>query len=338
MKIGMPPKTYYAGLLDSLGRVQFNIQRNSDNTFSTRPSLRIKHRDDDYLIGLIGELLESKNVTFDMIDRKYGYSYFDINSRTDLEHIHEFLKGESTQLIRELAFIHGPYKEYFDSHACSAKRAYQLVKTIDKLHYSVRLAPKSPYPDLEELATEFSLNAAEIEGVEIPVGEFRENYPVEYIAGIVDGRSYFTLSIGKSLHGIGYNMVPQIILGRSAVHPAYASAVEVFCEEEDLRYNSGREIHTLRTIINGADSIDAFAPRVGPYLIAKHDTLAHFHQEFIPRFQAGENNTKQGFYELLIDFQRLNEQGPSRDRSKKYTPEFFEEEWADDIEVRDKPI
>ena len=338
MKDGMPPKTYYAGLLDSLGRVQFNIQRNSDNTFSTRPSLRIKHKDDDYLIGLIGELLESKDIKFDMVDRQHGYNYFDINLRSDLEDVHRFLKGESTQLIRELAFIHGPYREYFDSHACSPKRAYQLVKTIDKLHYSVRMAPKSPYPDLEELATEFSLNTAEVEEVEIPVGEFREDYPVEYIAGIVDGRAYFTLSIGKASHGIGYNMVPQIRIGRGAVHPAYASAVEVFCEEEDLRYTSNGEIHTLRTIINGADSIDAFAPRVGPYLIAKHDTLAHFHQDFIPRFQAGENNTKQGFYELLVDFQPLSGQGRSKDRSKKYTPEFFEEKWADDIEVRDKPI
>lgn len=338
MNDDMPPKTYYAGLLDSLGRVQFNIQRNSDDTFSTRPSLRIKHKDNDYLVGLIGKLLESNDIKFDMVDRQYGYNYFDINLRNDIKNIHTFLKGESTQLIRELAFIHGPYKQHFDSHSCPPKKAYQLVKTIDELHFSVRMAPKSPYPDLEKLATEFNIDTGEIEAVEIPIGEFREDYPVEYIAGIVDGRAYFRLGIGKASHGIGYNMVPQISIGRGAVHPAYASAVEVFCDEENLRYNSSGNMQTLQTMINGADAIAAFASKVGPYLIAKHDPLANLHQEFVPRFRAGEQNTKQGFYDLLVDFQPLDGQGRTKERSKKYTPQFFEKEWNDDIEVRDKHL
>lgn len=336
MNDDLPPKTYYAGLLDSLGRVQFNIQRNSDHTFSTRPSLRIKHKDNDYLVGLIGELLESKGVIFDMVERQYGYNYFDINRRNDLEDIHTFLKGESTQLIRELAFTHGPYKNHFDSHSCSPKKTYQLVKAIDELHFSVRMAPKSPYPELEELATEFNLDTTEIEEVEIPIGEFREDYPVEYIAGIVDGRAYFTVSMNKASHGVGFNMVPQIRISRGAVHPAFASAVEVFCDEENLRYTSTGNMQTLRTIINGANAIDAFAPKIGPYLIAKHDDLARLHQEFVPRFQAGEQNTKQGFYDLLVDFQPLDGDGRAKERSRKYTPEFFEKEWADDIEIRDE--
>ncbi|MDL0123491.1 hypothetical protein [Halobacterium salinarum] len=332
----LPPKTYYAGLLDSLGRVEFNIQRNSDDSFSTRPSLRIKHRNDDYLISLIGELLESKEISFDIIERKHGYNYFDINRRKDIENIHTFLKGESTQLVRELAFTHGPYKECLNQAACSPVQTYRLVKTIDELHYGVRMSPKSPYPKLEEIAAEFSLDTTGIEPIKIPVGNFREDYPVEYIGGIVDGCAYFRLNINKASYGIGYNIVPQISMRRSAVHPAYASAVAEFCDEKRLRYNSAENMQALHTIINGADAIDAFAPEVGPYLIAKHDDLARMHQEFVPRFQAGEQNTKQGFYDLLVDFQSLDNQSRTRDRDRKYTPEFFEDEWAGEIEPRDE--
>lgn len=335
MSDDLPPKSYFVGLLDSLSRVQFNIRRNSDNTFSTRPSLRIKHRDDEILISLIGELLESKDISFDLISREYGYNYFHINRREDLKTIHNYIDYESTQLVRELAFTHGPYEEHFGS-ANSPKGTYRLIQAIEDLHFDYRLSPKRPYPELEELASEFDIDVSDIDKLEIPVGSFRENYPVEYIGGIVDGRAYFKVAIGKSSHGLGYSMVPQIPIRRGAVHPAYSTAVEVFCDNEKLRYNATGDMQTMHTIINGADAIGEFASVVGPYLIAKRDDLAYIHQELIPRFEAGKHHNKQGFYDLLVEFQALNTNRQTRKGSQKFTPEFFEEAWKGEINIRNE--
>jgi hypothetical protein len=329
----LPPKSYYTGLLDSLSRVQFNIRRHSDDTFSTRPSLRIRHRDNEILISLIGELLESKNIDFDLISRDYGYNYFHLNRRGDLKMIHKYIDNKSTQLIRELAFVHGPYQGFFDSASNSPKKIYQLVQAIEDLHFGRRLSPKTPYPKPEELASEFNIDTSCVKDINLPVGNFREEYPVEYIGGIVDALAYFRTNINKSPYGIGYNMVPQINIHKGGVHPAFAASVETFCDERKLQYNSASDMHTLNTIINGADAIDNFAPQVGPYLVVQHDELAYLHEEFIPRFYADEHHTKQGFYDLLVDFQVLGSTGRIRERSRKFTPEFFEKKWDEEIEI-----
>lgn len=336
MSDNLPPKSYYTGLFDSLSRIQFNISRNPDDTFSTRPSLRIRHRDDEILIGLIGELLDSKDISFDLVSREYGYNYFHINQRRYLETIHNYIENESTQLIRELAFVHGPYKKYFDSASNSPEETYQLVKAIEDIHFDVSLSPKAPYPKPEELASEFNIETSRIDKLDIPVGNFRKGYPVEYIGGIVDSQAYFTTSIHETSYGIGYNMVPQIIIRRGGVHPAYASAVEAFCDEENLQYTSAGNIQTLYTVIDGSDAINDFAPKVGPYLIARRDELAYVHEELVPQFQADKHHTKQGFYDLLVDFQALNNSYRTRQRERKFTPKFFEKEWGGDINIRNK--
>jgi 5-methylcytosine-specific restriction protein A len=333
MQTELPPIPYYAGLLDSLARVRFNIHQNEEEmTFTVRSSLRIRTRNNDYLISLIGEFLEAYDIEFDLFSRENGYDYFNVPWNKDIEKVKRLLEGESAQLIRELSFVLGPYVEHFDTEVMGPLETYQLVTAIYNLFFDQQLSPLNWHPKPEEFANEFDIDTGQIDEISIPLGVFRDDYPVEYVAGIIDALANFRPGIHRSSYGIGYGMTPRIQVHRGGVHPAFALSVEQFCDKAGLKYNSAGGINTLNTIVNGASAIDAFAPEVGPYMIAKKEELAYLHEELVPRFLNGEHHSKQGFYDMLVDFQPIDDSGMKRNRSRQYTPEYFEEEWENEIE------
>lgn len=335
MSVDLPPKPYLSGLLDSLGRMRFNIKRHNDDTFSTRPTLRIRTKGNDYIVSIIGEFLEYHDIDFSLFTRDRGFDYFDIHHRTDLESLHSYLEGHSTQLVRELAFTHGPYKQLFDVVVLSPTDTYRLLCAVKELQDRLKWGPKDSTPHPDEVAAEFNLNPSQIDRVNLPIGEFREDYPVEYIGGIFDGLAYFRPAIGKTGYSIGYYMTPVIRLNRGGVHPAFATAIKQFCDESGIRCASHGNINNLQVAISGPTAIEEFAATVGPYVIAKREELAYLHEQLIPRFRSKEHLERQGFYELVVAFEPIAHGKAAREKERKFTPEFFEEEWKDAIEPVD---
>ncbi|WP_149031521.1 hypothetical protein [Haloquadratum walsbyi] len=336
MQDNLLPISYYAGVLDSLARVQFDIQQDEgETTFTVRSSLRIRTQDDSHLTSLIGEFLEAHDIEFDIFSRQNTYNYFHVFFRKDIRKIRRLLNGESTQLIRELSFVVGPYQKHFNTKILEPPEVYRLITAIYELFFDQRLTPKW-HPKPKQFASKFNISTDSLDKIDIPVGTFRDNYPVEYIAGIIDALAAFRPGIHTTSYSIGYGMTPIIRIHRGGVHPAYACAVKQFCNNTGLSSNSMGQINSLNTVIQGANAIDSFAPEVGPYMIAKKDKLAYLDKELIPRFLSGEHHSKQGLYDLLVDFQSIINTNTGEDRSSQYTPEYFEKEWEGEINPADQ--
>lgn len=331
------PDDYYLGLLDSLLRVRFHIRTDPEVQFRPQPSVRIGGRGNDHVIALVGELLQEQKIEFELIAPERGNEYFSLNSPADFEKLYNFTEGRSAQAVRELGFLVHTYRdEIAPRGSLSVDEMYRLALTINELHHGTTSSGRASLIDPERFREEYDVNNIELETYSIPETGFRNNYSVEYIAGIVDALAIFRPSITPSSYGIGYVMTPQIRMSRSGVHPAFALSLEQFCEQQNLPCTTTGGMKRLNTIIGGAAAIDKFAPVVGPYLVAKRDELSYLHGELVPRFLNESHHPKQNFYELVVDFEPLATHGSHRQRSRKYTPEHFEEVWSEEITPVDR--
>jgi len=89
---------------------------------------------------------------------------------------------------------------------------------------------------------------------------------------------------------------------------------------------------TVSVNVRSAEHIRNFLTPLLPLLREKRRQAIIMLREILPRYEAGRHHTKRGFIELMRWKRELDREKPMGDEDRKYTVEYFEELWGDEIE------
>ncbi|MFC7233406.1 HNH endonuclease [Saliphagus sp. GCM10025308] len=324
---------YIAGLLDSTARVRFNISEQPDDTFTVRPQLRIKPYETEMREAVVGTFLDSRDYTYDLVDRERGHGFFLLSQRSDLADLEEFLRGHSTSLIRELEFVTGPGFERYDTNIMDPEEAYRFLLTRDELRYEWRPRGINHWSP-SRLTDAYDLDENEVSPSELPAEGLTPNSSTEYIAGVFDGLCRYRPTITESSENrIGYSMYPTARLTRGGVDPAMIDSFRNFCRTYDLTYGDSSKDNSLWFVFTGANAIRRVLDVVFPHLLVLADHSISLVEDVLPRFDARAHHEKQGFYDLLRGFDVVATASGGPFRHREYDPAYFEEIWSDELDT-----
>ena len=153
-----------------------------------------------------------------------------------------------------------------------------------------------------------------------------------YVAGIMDATASVTVVVGSQPNArLGYRIVPRIQLQRH--QPDLVGVVDEFAMEHGIRGKvKERETSTGTKYvytIESRDDVEKFLELVEPFLLVKHDPVQIILNEVMPRLREGRHSTKEGFIETMEYVDMVRETTGAT--SQKYSKEYFEKEWADDL-------
>lgn len=325
--------TYIAGLFDSIGRVRFDISDTEAGKYTVRPMLRLKPHQTDLRAAVIDSFLDQRGYQYEFVSRGYGEEFFQLQQRSDLEDLQALLEGESAQLVRELTFVSSVFAAEFDFEILSPRDLYRFTLLRDKLRYGWR--PRGRYhvsPD--DLVAEHDFDTEEITVPSLPASDLRSDYSVEWIAGVYDGGCRYRPSINEDPeYKIGYAMHPIARVHRSGVSPEYISYVQRFCNDYNLPHGDSSEENSLRIVFTGASNIRRVLDILYPRLLVLAEASQLLFSSILPRFDEEYHHEKQGFYDLLRDFDQVADASGGPFRQREYDPAYFADEWRTDLDL-----
>lgn len=282
---------------------------------------------------VIGSFLESQGYQYEFIDRNLGHKFFQLQQRSDLANLQKYLAGQSAHLVRELEFVMGLFADEFDFEILSPEETYRFLLTRGKLRYGWR--PRGRHHRApSDFMEQFEIND---DGIAIPslsTGELRSDYSIEWVAGVFDGVCRYRPSISQSSeHTVGYAMYPVARLHRAGVHQSLVDYVQRFCGDYNLRYGNSSSHNELGIVFTGPSFIRRVLDVLFPRLLVLAEHSAAILDEVLPRFDDEKHHTRQGFYDLLRDFDPIARDSGGPFRHRKYDPEHFANIWRDSIEL-----
>ena len=323
---------YIAGVLDSIGRVRFDLRDHDDGTFTVRPELRVKPYETQLRAAVLGTFFEEQGYQAEFVDRAVGHKFFRLQRENDLRRLKEFLTGESAQLVYELTFVADVFAETFGFDLLDAFDAYRFLRTRDALRFGWR--PRGPrFTEADKFAAEHELTEMDISIPQIPDVEMRADYSIPWIAGVFDGCGRYRASIAEDEeYEIGYAMYPAARLHRTGAHEAFVDTVQQFCTDHDLRYGDSSSDHELSIVFTGPASIHRVIEVLFSDMIVLAEHSEALLENILPRFRAEEEHTHRGFFELLRDFDPIAQDTGGPYRGRTYDIEYFAEQWADELD------
>lgn len=327
--------SYVAGLLDMTGRVRFQLSETDDGSYTVRSSLRIYPYDTPMREAVIGTFLDSRDYDYQLIDRNYGADYFRIDYRSDLTDLCKYLAGHSAHLVRELEFVETVFSDQFDTEILSPREAYRFLVTRNELRYGWQpRAPKLVTPG--DVNVEHDFDTEDVTTPALPEGTFRSDYSIEYVAGLFDGRCRYRPSIAESdEHAIGYMMYPTARMYRSGVSSQLVDHFRQFCNDYNLKVADSKEEHTFRFTFSGPGGIRRVLEVIFPRLIVGVEYSAFLNEFVLPRFDADDHLSRQGFVEVLSLMERVAVESGGSYSPDQYTSEYFAEMWGDELELKE---
>lgn len=328
---------YVAGLLDATARVRFDFEEHDTGEFTVRPTLRIKPEGSHYRKAVLDEFLNDEGFEYDFVDRNHGQSFYVLRIQSDLERLQAYLAGHSAHVVRELAFVNEGFVEHFDHRVLDEMELCRLLKSRDELRYGWR--PRGiNFRTLEETATDAGIDPEHVQGPPLPEGEFRSDYSIEWIAGLYDGLCRYRPSIAEtSDYRLGYAMYPTAILNKAGVSRSLVDAFLRFCEDYNLDRSRSSSEHTLRSVFTGAANIRRLLDIVFPRLLVLAEASELMLHSILPRFDQEFHRERTGFYDLLVDFEKVAAASGEFKRERTFTSEYFAAEWADELDVGGSP-
>lgn len=163
------------------------------------------------------------------------------------------------------------------------------------------------------------------------------------MAGLFDAEGCIQCSIGESeSYSINHQMEQRLKLKQ-----AEGAMVEVifdeYCKHFDTEFTSisrpTQKSHwkpQIECTVRGLDNIQNFLAPLLPHLYEKQEEAYIMLRYIIPRMRKDEHLTKSGFVELMRYKELLDRDKPMGNDDRKYTVDYFEELWADELEAADE--
>lgn len=161
---------------------------------------------------------------------------------------------------------------------------------------------------------------------------FNEELTNAYLGGLMDGSGAINVKITKNdNYTMGYNIIPQLTVSRP--EPTSIQILDDWAAKNGIQasvneYDEGK----FRFRIGRVQDLRRFLELLDPYIMAKEPIVVTLLEDILPALQKGEyRESKQAFVEVAEMIDELRDISAYKDTDRKYTAEFFKNEWADDL-------
>jgi hypothetical protein len=156
-------------------------------------------------------------------------------------------------------------------------------------------------------------------------------------AGLFDAEGCISLHPDKSQSNkIGYSYKPTVSVLQNKDGTVVEQIFERYCSLFEINYSSyeeeRQESHTVTCCLSSSNDIQKFLTPMLPLLMEKQRQAVIMLREILPRYEDGVHLTKEGFIEMMKWKRELDKEKPMGDDDRKYTVEYFEDLWRDEIE------
>jgi len=160
------------------------------------------------------------------------------------------------------------------------------------------------------------------------------------VAGLLDAEG----SVGSCIRAdassrLNYTQRPYVKCGQNQngtiLEELFRDYCDTFSIEVSLSKREARDAVRSPTVaarIYSPENIRKFLRPLLPLLREKRRQAVIMLREILPRHEERRHHTKEGFIELMRWKRELDREKPMDDEDRKYTVEYFEDLWADEIE------
>jgi hypothetical protein len=159
------------------------------------------------------------------------------------------------------------------------------------------------------------------------------------MAGLFDAEGYITSNVQKSSTcRVNHFFRPHVQLKQVREKTLLRHIFDQYAEIAEFSYNiyPGSERDgaqpTEHASVGSADDIEGFLRPLIPLLYEKRRQALIMVDEILPRYRDGVHCTKRGFVEMMEWKEKLDEAKPMDKEDRKYTVEYFEDLWEEDLE------
>lgn len=153
---------------------------------------------------------------------------------------------------------------------------------------------------------------------------------VAYVAGVVDSLVLLRVKVKRNDDmELGYSTVPLIRINRAGDDEVALAVIDDYCAGRGIPVTiQGTTSTTLE--ISGSEDLRRFFDPLAPHIVQKHERLAIFLNEILPRLEAGVSQSKSDFVEMMEWMDELYEREPKMD-NRKYDAGYFKRAWSDSL-------
>ncbi|UXF50577.1 hypothetical protein 7778G3H09_2 [Haloquadratum phage sp.] len=161
------------------------------------------------------------------------------------------------------------------------------------------------------------------------------------VAGLFDAEGSISLSpMNRGHYRLNHRLKPQIRVSQVQDKTMLEDIFDSYNDYIDFDYglskrNNENDPHRQPTVevnICTKNSIRNFLAPLLPMLKEKQEQAIIMLREIIPRLERGVHLNKEGFIELMKWKELLDREKPMGNEDRKYTVEYFQDLWADDLD------
>jgi len=158
------------------------------------------------------------------------------------------------------------------------------------------------------------------------------------MAGLFDAEGYIYVGVNESeSHSNSHQMFPALAMKQVQEKTLLQHIFDRYSEVAGISYTLHEETRVGRQPVDIAticrsDDLEGFLRPLIPLLYEKRRQALIMVDEILPRYRDGLHHTKRGFIEMMEWKEKLDDAKPMDKEDRKYTVEYFEDLWEEDLE------
>lgn len=160
------------------------------------------------------------------------------------------------------------------------------------------------------------------------------------MAGLFDAEGCINQAVSpQSDCRLNHSTEPRLLCRQNEDETILEELFKNYCSTFGVKFNvyksDARDENSSPTVqahVRSAEHIRNFLAPLLPLLREKRRQAVIMLREILPRYEAARHHTKRGFIEMMRWKRELDRQKPMGDEDRKYTVEYFEDLWGDEIE------
>lgn len=324
------PLSYIAGVFDSCGGIDISVGK-ADRWVGYRinVNLRISAPKYEPFFGMLDAFCEANDIDYKLKERTDDIHQWQLTKTDDIKtfltltnnHL-VYLVGKS-DLVTDTIF---PTQEQGDT--LDKQGFYNLLSTVE------RQLPRRQDNENVKYDTGFfedewedSLSPNSTTG-KIHTPDTPDTVDSAYIAGVIDGRGCITPLVHPADDwSIGYSMTPQVTVSKMTNGRGLFDCINRTLAEHDISASVTKQSGKRTLRIGGIENLQSFFEFIHDDLVLRYTDSQRLLSTVLPALNNEHHHTRQGFYDVLVEFHSLRK--PRKGRDPKYTPSYFEDEWSD---------
>jgi len=160
------------------------------------------------------------------------------------------------------------------------------------------------------------------------------------MAGLFDAEGSIVVGTSTSIANLNYQLTPRVQMKQAQDKTMLEDIFESYSDYIEFDYNmininnenKPNRQPTVKAHINSKRDIKNFLAPLLPKLKEKQEQAIIMLREIIPRMERDVHLTKEGFIEMMKWKELLDREKPMGNEDRKYTVEYFQDLWADDLD------